>query len=96
VTVDFLLDTDICIYALKRRSRQLAAHDGRMAISDVSLLELSYGAEGYAEPQRRHRAQQEAMTASSPIPSGRCFMPLPKVLAIAASQSSSRRALILD
>jgi tRNA(fMet)-specific endonuclease VapC len=57
VTVDFLLDTDICIHALKRRSRQLAArfaaNDGRMAVSDISLFELYYGAEGYTEPQRR-------------------------------------------
>ncbi len=52
-----LLDTDICIIALKKRNRKLLetlkAHDGRMAISDVSVYELYYGAEGYEEPQAR-------------------------------------------
>jgi tRNA(fMet)-specific endonuclease VapC len=52
-----LLDTDVCIHALKGRSRTLmerfAAHEGRMAISDVTLFELYYGAERYAEPQKR-------------------------------------------
>ena len=53
----YLLDTDICIHAMKRRSASLAAHfktnDGRMAISDVTLFELAYGAEKYDEPQAR-------------------------------------------
>jgi tRNA(fMet)-specific endonuclease VapC len=52
-----LLDTDICIHALKGRSRGLlerfAAHDGRMAISDVTLFELCYGAERYEDPHAR-------------------------------------------
>ncbi|MGH6854072.1 MAG: tRNA(fMet)-specific endonuclease VapC [Aestuariivirga sp.] len=53
----YLLDTDICIHALKKRSRSLAerfaAHDGRMAVSDVSLFELYYGAGRYDDPPRR-------------------------------------------
>ncbi|NJM29047.1 MAG: type II toxin-antitoxin system VapC family toxin [Rhizobiales bacterium] len=52
-----LLDTDVCIYALKGRSHTLAqrfsAHNGRMAISDISMFELCYGAERYDEPQKR-------------------------------------------
>ncbi len=52
-----LLDTDICIHALKRKSASLAArfteNDGRMAISDVTLFELAYGAEKYDQPQQR-------------------------------------------
>ncbi|MGQ0486271.1 MAG: tRNA(fMet)-specific endonuclease VapC [Hyphomicrobiales bacterium] len=55
--LSFLLDTDICIHALKRRSRALAerfaANDGRLAVSDVTLFELCHGAERYAEPQQR-------------------------------------------
>lgn len=55
--ISHLLDTDICILALKKRSRalldQLKRHDGRMAVSDVTLFELYYGAEGYDEPDRR-------------------------------------------
>ncbi len=53
----YLLDTDICIHALKKRSSTLAeifkAHDGRLAISDVTLFELYYGAERYDEPAAR-------------------------------------------
>jgi tRNA(fMet)-specific endonuclease VapC len=52
-----LLDTDICIYALKRRNDSLkahfASHEGRMAISDVTLYELYYGAERYEDPEAR-------------------------------------------
>lgn len=52
-----LLDSDICIYAMKGRNRALterfAAHDGRMAISDVTVFELYYGAERYDDPQQR-------------------------------------------
>ena len=52
-----LLDTDICIHALKRRNAtltaQFAAHDGHMGISDVTLYELHYGAERYENPESR-------------------------------------------
>ena len=55
--ISFLLDTDICILALKKRNRSLLEdlkrHDGRLAINDVTLFELYYGAEGYEEPERR-------------------------------------------
>lgn len=55
--ISHLLDTDVCIHALKKRSRvlleRLTAYDGRMAISDVTLFELYLGAEGYDDPQRR-------------------------------------------
>lgn len=55
--ISHLLDTGVCIQALKKRSRalfeKLTAHDGRMAISDVTLFELYYGAERYADPQAR-------------------------------------------
>lgn len=53
----FLLDTDICIHALKKRNAALieafTAHDGRMAVSDVTLYELYYGAERYDDPASR-------------------------------------------
>ena len=55
--ISYLLDTDVCIHALKKRSRVLAerfaAHDGRMALSDVTLFELYYGAERYQTPEQR-------------------------------------------
>ena len=53
----YLLDTDICIHALKKRNATLldafTAHDGRMAVSDVTLYELYYGAERYDDPAAR-------------------------------------------
>lgn len=53
----YLLDTDICIHALKKRNASLleafTAHDGRMAVSDVTLFELYYGAERYDDPAAR-------------------------------------------
>jgi tRNA(fMet)-specific endonuclease VapC len=55
--ITHLLDTDICIYALKRRSVNLATklkeNDGRVAISDVTLFELYFGAESYENPGAR-------------------------------------------
>jgi tRNA(fMet)-specific endonuclease VapC len=53
----YLLDTDICIYAMKGRSISLAekfkANDGRVALPDVTLFEFLCGAEKYAEPAAR-------------------------------------------
>ena len=53
----YLLDTDICIHAMKGRSasllKWLKANDGHLAVSDVSLFELRYGAENYADPSAR-------------------------------------------
>jgi tRNA(fMet)-specific endonuclease VapC len=53
----YLLDTDICIHALKKRNPALieafTAHDGRMAVSDVTLYELYYVAERYDDPSQR-------------------------------------------
>ena len=55
--ITHLLDTDVCIFALKKRSaallEKLNAHDGVMAISDVTLFELYYGAENYQDAQVR-------------------------------------------
>jgi tRNA(fMet)-specific endonuclease VapC len=55
--LDYLLDTDICIHVLKGRSPSLLqrfkANDGRMAVSDVTLFELCYGAEMYEDPSAR-------------------------------------------
>ena len=55
--ISHLLDTDICIHALKGRSRalisKLQAHENNLAISDITLFELYYGAERYDDPQKR-------------------------------------------
>lgn len=52
-----LLDTNVCIHALKRHNREVETrfteHSGRMALSDISLYELFYGAQRYEDPSRR-------------------------------------------
>jgi tRNA(fMet)-specific endonuclease VapC len=52
-----LLDTDICIHAMKSRdlalSRRLDALRGSCAVSDVTLYELYSGAERYEMPSER-------------------------------------------
>jgi tRNA(fMet)-specific endonuclease VapC len=55
--VQFLLDTDTCIHALKTLNPHLIArlenHTGQVATSTIVMHELYYGAAGYAEPQKR-------------------------------------------
>jgi tRNA(fMet)-specific endonuclease VapC len=52
-----LLDTDICIHAMKSRdlvlSRRLDELRGSCAVSDVSIYELYSGAERYEMPAKR-------------------------------------------
>lgn len=52
-----LLDTDTCVYAMKLRdhslTRKLGSLRGALAISDITLFELYYGAQKYAEPELR-------------------------------------------
>jgi tRNA(fMet)-specific endonuclease VapC len=53
----YLLDTDTCIHALKSFNpsliAKLTAHEGELATSTIVAHELYFGAEKYAEPQRR-------------------------------------------
>jgi tRNA(fMet)-specific endonuclease VapC len=52
-----LLDTDICVYAMKARDfrllKKLESLIDNTAVSDVTLFELYYGAQKYADPDRR-------------------------------------------
>jgi tRNA(fMet)-specific endonuclease VapC len=69
--ITHLLDTDICIFALKRRSKlleKLVEHDGHLAISDVTLFELYYGSEKYQEPQARVRQVEDLAARLEVIP----------------------------
>ena len=57
----WLLDTDICIYIIKRRpswvaERLAAIPPGEVAISAVTLFELQAGVEKSAHPERNRRA----------------------------------------
>ncbi len=50
----YLLDTNIVIYTMKHRPTEVReafnAHEGQLAISSVTLMELLYGAEKSANP----------------------------------------------
>ncbi|MCP9809563.1 type II toxin-antitoxin system VapC family toxin [Cyanobium sp. HWJ4-Hawea] len=52
----YLLDTNICIYVIKRRPAQMLerfnSHSGHMAISAITLSELLHGVEKSAVPDR--------------------------------------------
>jgi tRNA(fMet)-specific endonuclease VapC len=52
----FMLDTNICIFTIKRRPLQVremfARHHGQMCISTITLMELIYGAEKSANPEK--------------------------------------------
>jgi tRNA(fMet)-specific endonuclease VapC len=52
-----LLDTNICIYAMKSRdlklSRRLDELQGKCAVSDITMFELYAGVDGYAAPEQR-------------------------------------------
>ena len=52
----YLLDTNICIYVIKRRPAKMLErfnrHSGHMAISAITLSELLHGVEKSAAPDR--------------------------------------------
>lgn len=52
----YMLDTNICIFTVKNRPAHMREvfnrHHGQMCISAVSLMELTYGAEKSASPER--------------------------------------------
>ena len=55
----YLLDTTIVIYTIKNRPRRVrerfTRHQGQLAISSVTLMELVYGAEKSPQPERNLR-----------------------------------------
>ncbi|CDM61911.1 MULTISPECIES: type II toxin-antitoxin system tRNA(fMet)-specific endonuclease VapC [Rhizobium] len=52
----YMLDTNICIFTVKSRPPQVREafnrHHGQLCISSVTLMELVYGAEKSANPER--------------------------------------------
>ncbi len=52
----YMLDTNICIFTVKNRPQQVREafnrHHGQLCISSISLMELIYGAERSAMPER--------------------------------------------
>jgi len=55
----FMLDTNICIFTIKNRPQQVREtfkkHYGQLAISTVTLMELSPTAHREAETAKAHR-----------------------------------------
>ena len=55
----YLLDTDTCIFVIRTRPlavlERFRQHEGRLAISAISLAELLHGAERSADPARNLR-----------------------------------------
>ncbi|MFV3404512.1 MULTISPECIES: type II toxin-antitoxin system tRNA(fMet)-specific endonuclease VapC [Pseudomonas] len=52
----YMLDTNICIFTIKNKPQQVRdafnRHHGQLAISTITLMELVYGAEKSAAPER--------------------------------------------
>lgn len=52
----YMLDTNICIFTVKNRPQQVREafnrHHGQLCMSSISLMELIYGAERSAMPER--------------------------------------------
>lgn len=52
----YMLDTNICIFTIKNKPQQVrdafSRNHGQLCISSVSLMELIYGAEKSASPER--------------------------------------------
>ncbi|MNZ59488.1 tRNA(fMet)-specific endonuclease VapC [compost metagenome] len=52
----FMLDTNICIFTLKNKPEEVREafnrHHGQLCISTITLMELIYGAEKSAAPER--------------------------------------------
>jgi tRNA(fMet)-specific endonuclease VapC len=67
-----LLDTNICIYAMKSRdlelSRRLTTLQGKCAVSDVSMFELYAGVDGYGIPKQRLEIIESFTTRISVLP----------------------------
>ena len=69
----YLLDTNICIYALKNRPPEVLERlrfVGRSAVvlSVVTVLELRYGAEKSQAPERTHQQLDQFLAPISVIP----------------------------
>jgi len=54
--IKFMLDTNICIFTIKNKPQIVREafnlHDGQLCISAVTLMELIYGAEKSAAPEK--------------------------------------------
>lgn len=72
MSVRFLLDTNIVIFALRNRTaflrERLNEHVGRMAVSTITVSELHYGVERSRDPARNRRATEEFLALVKMLP----------------------------
>ena len=78
----YLLDTNICIYVIKRRPQELLdtfnRHAGQMAISAITFSELLHGVEKSAAPAR-NLATVESAAAHPSVSTTSTSPPTPAV-----------------
>lgn len=65
--MEFLLDTNICIYIIKKRplvvfEKFRNISPGDIGISSITLAELEYGVQKSSDPKRNHEALQKFIT----------------------------------
>ncbi|MCL2654426.1 MAG: type II toxin-antitoxin system VapC family toxin [Coriobacteriia bacterium] len=70
--MSYMLDTDTCIFAIKKNERVLAAikahQDGGLCISDITLSELEYGV-CHSQHQAQNRiALTQFLSIIAPLP----------------------------
>lgn len=72
--MQYLLDTNIVIYVIKRRPPEVHAkfneQQGRVAISAITLAELMHGAEKSQDPPRNLRVIEDFCSRLSVLPYG--------------------------
>jgi tRNA(fMet)-specific endonuclease VapC len=71
--VSYLLDTNICIYALKAQPPEVLARlrtvgPARVALSVITVLELRQGAEGSQQPEVAHRRLDSFLASMRLVP----------------------------
>lgn len=69
----YLLDTNICIYLMKRQPAMVVQRFEQLKVGDVAMssltyAELEYGVVASAEPQRARSALQALITAIEVVP----------------------------
>lgn len=71
-TLSYLLDTNVVIYVMKRRPVELLAtfnrHQGRMAISTITLAELMHGVEKSLDPHKNLHVLQDFTSRLETLP----------------------------
>lgn len=68
----FLLDTNIVVFAIRRRPGplrgRLQAESGRLAVSSITVAELAYGAQRSADPARSRQAYDQFLALTTVLP----------------------------